>query len=290
MSVTDLTRSVNSQNKEYSLVASGSGVKIERFGCKVLKRPSAKSIWPIGDISKIKIDAEFLPKSGWENYSEKFTEWEVNFEQIKLHLKLQNNGQVGVFPEHLNYLSNLKNRLAEKISFEENKRILNLFAYSGAASIYLANSDNCAVTHVDSSKKALQWAGLNQQLNPKTANKIRFIAEDALSFLRKEQKRSAIYDLIIADPPSFWRDSRGNSIHLKEKIGELFGLLTSIAKKDRSIIFLTTHDNDLSQQALLNIALSANINEKRLTGGNLLIREENSRRALPAGVFLLCEM
>lgn len=141
---------------------------------------------------------------------------------IRLRLRLQSNGQVGVFPEHWLYADFIRRRLELQQQVEARPpRVLNLFAFSGMASVVCARA-GALVTHVDISKRALEWAQTNFEINALPQSSVRLIREDALAFMKKEQRRGNVYDFIITDSPSFSRISDSQTWELEQ---ELPGLL-----------------------------------------------------------------
>ncbi len=146
----------------YSLMDSGEGEKLEVIGEKILRRQSSLAVWkkklPVDAWNKA--DASYDPKKGWSFLRAKFEVWEADFHHFKLKLRLQKNGQIGFFPEHLSYLKDLV------VNTEGGRtvNVLNLFAYTGAATIFLALR-GANVCHVDMSKPTFGWTKENAELN-----------------------------------------------------------------------------------------------------------------------------
>ena len=268
--------------KSYALLDSGDGEKLERFGGTVLARPSSICIWKKRKPQLWRTaDAQFVPKVGWRFPKQKFESWQLAGDSFKLQLRLQTNGQIGTFPEHGFYLE----AMGKLVSAAEFKsfRVLNLFAYSGMASTFLAGL-GAHVCHVDLSKKSLGWAEENLRLNKLDPKLARLICEDSMSFLKKEIKRDKSYNLIIADPPSFGRISANKSWKLLDIITELTSDCIKLLDRKFGALFMTSHDPETHPELLANILsdLSGASSEK-IYCQNLNIQESEGARLLPSG-------
>lgn len=271
----------------YELLDSGEGEKLERFGTKVLRRPSSICLWKKGSPkSWAGAHANFIPKSGWKFNGPEFETWVQAFGPFKLELRLQTSGLVGVFTEHLSYFKKIEAKILElQAQGKKNPRVLNLFAYTGAASVWAA-SLGCQVTHVDLSKKALTWADNNFKLNKINPAQLRLIPEDALKYVAKELRKNSVYDIVIVDPPTFSRIEKNQSWQLEEVIAKIIADCVGLIDKNHGGVFITCHDPMLSPQILQNILRDEVKSPTADIGGyDLSIPEANSKRLLPAGHF-----
>lgn len=269
----------------YQLLDSGAGEKLERFGEKIVKRPSSICLWNKTD-QKLwgRFDAEFVPKIGWKFQGKPFETWPVNFGPIDLELRLQTSGLVGVFPEHLGYFNDIADEAAEIMSRGvKAPKVLNLFAYTGAASVW-ASKLGCHTTHVDLSKKALSWADANFKMNNIDPSRLRLISDDALKFAAKEIKRGAAYDIVIVDPPTFSRIDKNKSWKLEDMIAGIIKDCAALCSKNGGALFATCHDPMISPQILKNIMFD-NFKSKsvEISGRDLIIDQSKSPKSLPAG-------
>lgn len=218
-------------NFGYQLLDSGNGLKLEKIGEYTLIRPSSLAIWK-QDNPQLwnSTNSRFIHTQGW---SKNLPDWQIQLNnKQKFICRLQDNGQIGLFPEHYNYL----NQLTEFL--EPTDEALSLFAYTGLASVAL--SPYCKrLTHVDLSKRCLTWAKENFELNK--INNIRLISEDALEFLRKEIKREKTYQLIILDPPSFSRITKNKTWELEQELTTFCELVSKLIDKKRGLICFTSH-------------------------------------------------
>jgi 23S rRNA (cytosine1962-C5)-methyltransferase len=271
---------------DYSLISSGQSYKLEQFGPKKLLRPSTVAFWKSEkNILDEKYDALYNPKSeNWEFKTQKFTEWQIQLDQIKLLLKPQANGQIGFFPDHYGYMPKLTSAIKE---YKE-PQVLNLFAYTGMASMYALKA-GANVTHVDVSKKFLDWTNENLKINNLSSKNIRLIPEDALVYLEREAKRNKTYQIIIADPPSFYRTGKNKIWQLEENFHKLLDLILKVLDPKSGQLFFTCH----SFSIIILKNLLSDFKHKGLTISHcedLLLTETTRNYHLPAGVFALCRL
>ena len=275
----------------YSLLDSGEEQKLERFGSKVISRPSSLAIWRRRKGQDVwgKWDAQYHPDGGWAFRTKTFNEWEMDLGSFRLELRLQNNGQLGLFPDHLNYLPDLLK--AVKACGKSHPQVLNLFAYTGMASMALAKV-GCEVCHVDLSKQALSWARRNMDINDLSSREesagVRLIPEDAVKFTERELRRGNRYDLIIADPPSFGRLGKGKSWSLDEIALQLVDNCFKLLAPKHGSLFLTCHHSVMGQEVLNNLLLDHAPEDARITTRNLALPEQDTKRLLPAGYLAIC--
>lgn len=267
----------------YQLLDSGNGEKLERFGDKVLRRPTTLAVWKRRLPAAVwNADAfHFDPDGGWVHQGKPVSGemvWSVPINGSTFVCRLQRNGQIGIFPEHLLYLPALLKEVLEGCS------VLNLFAYTGVASVLLARQ-GATVTHVELAKSVNAWCIQNIEANKIPRERIRIIAEDVFAFLRKEKKRGNRYQCVIADPPNFSRISKQESWNLEEVLPELWELIRDVLDPLKGQVLLTAHASTLGAAGLANIAkdyLPEPTWQHR--GFHLEIPEHESSRALPASV------
>ena len=205
--------------KDYALLDSGDGLKLERFGKYVFVRPESQAMWKRSLDAHAEwknADAVFVPtgeESGghWDIKKKMEEQWELNYPLPQAHHGLKfkvmttPGRHLGVFPEvaaHWDWLSALIVHSARAVN------VLNLFGYTGLASLAAAAA-GAKVTHVDASKKSVNWARENQALSKLEEKPIRWIVDDASKFVQREARRGVKYDGIILDPPKFGRGPKG---------------------------------------------------------------------------------
>lgn len=274
---------------QYTLIDSGEGEKLERLGPRTIARPSSLCIWRRKRPEAWReADARFIPGEGWKFQGARFEEWRADLGEIGMLLRLQSNGQVGVFPEHFSYLNILS---AAAGNATEKPAALNLFAFTGLATVHLAKS-GWSVCHVDLSKRALEWAAQNLALNglQGDSSNVRLIAEDALKFLERELRRQNRYDLVIADPPSFSRVTKQQTWELEQVASELISACLSLLRPGGTFV-CTSHHAALSGEVMANLVFDQVPADRiSITSAVLGIAEADSPRRLPSGHLMTAKL
>lgn len=286
----------------YTLLDSGDHQKLERFGDRVVCRPSSlcawkprlpRDIWDAATATYSPADQRWIfnqhTPSGKQNAHT--LRWHARIEEIHLELELMSNGQLGIFPEHALYLSQIGSyltRLRAMLPTNRPLKVLNLFAYTGLATVFCARTPNVEVTHVDLAKRAIEWAKRNAQLNQVAPDAVRWIVDDALGFMAREGRKGNRYDVIIIDPPSFSRISRHNSWTLDEKAPEIVTLCLGVLNQTAGVIFFTNHSSasttDVARNIVLDYAADQGVESSTLP---LSLPEQDSARLLPAGNLII---
>lgn len=219
---------------DYQLLDSGNGRKWERFGEFILNRPCPQAIWrPHGNCEP---DAIFNRDEGskWTFHRKLPPSWEIDIEGIKMKISLTDFGHLGVFPEH----ATLWSWMQERISL--GTKVLNLFAYSGGATLAAAKK-GASVCHLDASKGMVDWARENAASNGLASAPIRWIVDDAIKFLRREVKRGNRYDGILLDPPTFGRGSQGEVFKIERDIQPLIELCRDLLTEQPRFLIFSCH-------------------------------------------------
>ncbi|MDP0495855.1 MAG: class I SAM-dependent methyltransferase [Verrucomicrobiota bacterium JB024] len=286
---------------EYELLDSGAGEKLERFGDYVLIRPEPQAIWQkslderewrqlaanrFDRAQKDKYRFQSDVNGGWDPASSMPESWQIHYAheglKLTLRLALTSFGHVGLFPEQAcNWNFIFENvRAWRQAQPDLTPRVLNLFAYTGAASV-VARAAGADVTHVDASRPGLNWANQNMQLNG--LSDIRWVYEDALKFVKREVKRGNRYHGLIMDPPPYGRGPTGEKWTLQEKLDELVGLAAQLLHPRPSFFVLSTYAAGLSALVSRNIA-RAHFPDADLHAGELFLQALT--HVLPMGTFL----
>ncbi len=223
---------------DYELIDAGGGKKLERWGKIITIRPELqayfKSEMPFTEWAKM-AHWEFIPKGGqngvWKQLKKDAPrEWTISFNKLSFKLELTKFKHVGLFPEQRINWDFIKNHLGSDDKF------LNLFAYTGAASC-VARITGAETIHVDSVKQLISWARNNME-ESRLLN-IKWVLEDALKFVLREQKRGNKYKGIIMDPPAWGIGAKGEKWKLEEKIDELLAAAAAVLEKDGFLIMNT---------------------------------------------------
>ena len=271
----------------YALLDSGEGMKLERFGDCVLSRPDPEALWPkkLSPEEWAKADAAFSRKGAtgaWKSKKDFPKSWVISYGGMKLELRPTSFKHVGLFPEQKSHWDWLAKRI---VGAKRPIKVLNLFAYTGAASLSAAEA-GAEVTHLDSSKVAIEWAKKNAELSGLSRMPIRYIEDDVLKFLRREVKRGNRYDAIIMDPPAFGHGSGATLWKIERDFYELFSLAEQVLSETPLAMIVNGYTAGYSPITLENNVRS--IQQKfggTIETGELALAEEGSDRLLPAGVF-----
>lgn len=284
--------------QDYELIDSGDFEKLERFGKYTLARPEPQAIWQrvLGDADWKKLtNARFAReqsdnfrftdevKGGWTRNPGMPESWQINYGyndlKLSLRLALTGFGHVGIFPEQGENWNFIFDTIR---SWNLSKpKVLNLFAYTGAASV-VAKSAGADVVHVDASRPGLNWANQNMQLNGLTD--IRWVYEDALKYVKREVKRGNKYNGIIMDPPPYGRGPEGEKWTLQEKLNELIQLSSQLLEPKNSFFILSMYAVGLSAIVGLNVA-KTHFEIKDPEYGEFFLTSK-SGKDLPMGTFL----
>jgi len=239
---------------DYSLIDSGYGRKLERFGPYMFSRPEPQALWSQNLSKKIWNNAAgtFLSSSALEDKDEggKWSlkpniaeRWEMSYENIKFFAMPTSFRHLGFFPDqspHWIWAAQKIKKFILNTSTSNPPRILNLFGYSGLASLHAA-SNGASVTHVDASKKAISFAFENRNLSSFSNLPIKYLTDDALKFVNREIRRENRYDAIILDPPKYGRGPNGEKWELQKDLPILLNLLPQILSKNPLFVILNSY-------------------------------------------------
>lgn len=251
--------------QDYELIDAGGGKKLERWGKIITIRPELQAYFhsgiPFTEWRKMAhweyVDDAKGHSGKWKNLKKDSpTQWSITYERLKFNLELSPFKHVGLFPEQrVNW-----DFLSTNLNAEE--RFLNLFAYTGAASCVARNAGADTI-HVDSSKSVLNWAKKNME-SSRLLN-IRWVHEDALKFLQREEKRQRTYNCIIMDPPAWGNGAKGEKWKLEDQIDSLLGAAANVLEPNGKLI-VNTYSLALSFELLQELSdLYFGEREKQLT-------------------------
>ena len=244
MKITPVTLTCSGWN-DYQLLDSGDGCKLEQFGPYRLARFEPQAIWKpaLSTAAWKEAQARFTITKGsqtgdWHVDNDLPREWPIGVHDMNIELRISQSRHVGIFPEQFLNWEWLESAIHASKS---QPRLLNLFGYTGVASLLAARA-GALVTHVDSSRTALNWARKNQELSGMTHLPIRWIAEDALKFVRREARRGAQYQAILMDPPRFGRGPSGEVWKFEKSVSELIQTCIEILAPNALLFCLTAYD------------------------------------------------
>ena len=280
-------------NTGYELLDTGEGEKLERFGQHTFIRPYEEAVWPKtlkGEWQKA--DGKFWSskagaKAGWQfpphvrHVGEK---WQMSYKGIKFLATPTPFRHLGFFPEQAAHWDFIENSLgkASRVAGKKPLRFLNLFGYTGVASLFALRA-GAEATHLDASKQILKWAKENQELNPDLKNlPMRVIEDDALKFIEREEKRGNKYDAIIMDPPKFGRGPKGEVWKLEDMLPKFLEQVKKILSDKPLFVIITSYATESSSISLgyaLEDTMKALDGEVR--SGELCVLEKSNGRFIP---------
>ena len=241
--------------KDYKLIDAGNGEKLESWNGVVLRRPDPQAMWPINNSSDWnKIDGFYhrSDKGGgyWDFYKKLDDFWTVNYKDLTFKVSPTNFKHTGLFPEQaVNW-----DFMMEKIKNAKRPiKVLNLFAYTGGATMACSKAGAIEVVHVDASKGMVNWAKENMYLSHLENNKIRFIVDDCLKFVQREARRGNKYDAIIMDPPSYGRGPNGEVWKFEHYLYNLITACMDILSDNPLFFLINAYTTGISCTVLYNI-------------------------------------
>lgn len=279
---------------DYALLDCGDFLKFERFGEFLLIRPEPQALWkPAAPLSswRSSAHAEFVPKSSssgtWKKLRPMPDQWTLSYNlpqsktKISFRLALTGFKHVGIFPEQAVNWDYIFRHVSK--CRETQPQVLNLFAYTGGASLAAAAA-GAVVTHVDSIRQVLTWANRNMELS--SIKDIRWVLEDALKFVKREVKRGRHYHGIILDPPAYGHGTDGEKWKLEDHLSEMMSLVFQLLHPEEHFLILNAYSLGLSSLVIENL-LKVHTNKTpaaHLQTGELYLAAESNVK-LPLGVF-----
>lgn len=287
--------------QDYELLDSGNGLKLERFGKYIFARPESQAMWsrslPQRDWDAA--HAVFQPtaeESGghWDFKKKVEEKWEMKYdltpspslekrgEQLRFWAMTTPGRHLGVFPEvaaHWDFMADIIQKANRPV------KVLNLFGYTGLATLSAAVA-GAQVTHVDASKKSVNWARENQALSGLNEKPIRWIVEDAVKYMQREEKRGVRYDGIILDPPKFGRGPKGEVWEVYKSLPHLFEVCRACLSDNPLFVIATLY---AVRASAIHVAQALDGMMKKYKGkldsGELVTREKSANRLLSQAVY-----
>jgi len=275
--------------KDYELIDTGGGEKLERWGEIVLRRPDPQIIWPLLNENAAwkQADARYFRsnKGGghWEVRRSLPERWSIRYKQLSFHIKPTGFKHTGLFPEQA---ANWDWMMGKIQSAGRPVKVLNLFAYTGGASVACAFA-GAEVVHVDAAKGVVQWAKENLHLSGLGSRPVRFITDDVFKFVQREQRRGNRYDAIIMDPPSYGRGPGGEMWKLENDLYPFLENCVSILSDQPLFFLINSYTTGLSASVLTNLLTMA-VQRKyggTITSGEIGLPITASGLILPCGIL-----
>jgi len=275
--------------QDYALLDSGNGLKLERYGKYILRRPEPEAIWQPALPEKAWSNAHacFKPSNEengghWETLKPVDDRWLMSYRSLRFWVQLSASRHVGVFPEQAaqwDWLSDQIQKAGRPI------QVLNLFGYTGLASLAAAAA-GAQVTHVDASRKVITWARENQDLSGLADRPIRWIIDDALKFIQREARRGSRYEGLILDPPKFGRGPKGEVWEFYKLLPELLAACREVLSPQPRFIVLTAY---AVKASALTLYYAVNEIMQKFSGqieaGEVILPEESAGRSISMAIF-----
>ena len=275
--------------RDYALIDSGGGKKLERYGSYALIRPEAQALWrPALPSDRWEAaDGEFIPtgeESGghWKFRKQVPSTWVLQYKKLRFQAQAVRSRHMGFFPEQANHWDWIGEQIR---SASYPLKVLNLFGYTGLATLAAAEA-GAHVTHVDASKKAITMARENQSLSGLEEAPIRWLVDDVYKFVRRDVRRGSQYDGLILDPPKFGRGPKGQVWEFFESLPNLLEECRALLSKRPAFVVLTSYAIRASAVSIhyaLQDMLAGYGGE--ITSGELVLKEESRDRMLATSLF-----
>jgi len=275
--------------RDYELLDSGDGSKLERFGKYIFSRPESQAMWSkaLNPSEWQNAHAVFQPsgeESGghWEFKKKVEEKWVMQYQDLKFWAMTTPGRHLGVFPEVASHWDFMAASMRQQTT---RPNILNLFGYTGLASLAAASA-GASVTHVDASKKSVAWARENQELSGLSDKPIRWIVEDAVKYVQREIKRGVKYDGIILDPPKFGRGPKGEVWEVYKSLPNLLEMCRQCLSDTPLFVIVTVY---AVRASAIHVAQAVDEMMKQYKGivesGELVTREKSANRLLSQAVY-----
>lgn len=258
--------------KDYECISAGNGEKLERWGNIILRRPDPWALW-INNNSGIWNSYHAIyhrnDKGGgyWEN-KKKFDEfWTINYDKLTFKVSPTGFKHTGLFPEQATNWDYIIDKIKNA---NRDIKVLNLFAYTGGATLAASFAGAKEVVHVDASSGMISWAKENAKLSHLENNKIRYICDDCLKFVEREKRRGNKYDVIIMDPPTYGRGPSKELWRFEDSLNKLILECLDILSDKPLFILINSYTKGITPEILKNIMLMSIVNK---LGGNVITDE-----------------
>ncbi len=279
---------ISNEWKNYEILDASNGEKLEKWNNIILLRPDPQIIWNNGNLLEKydNINAHYhrSNKGGgyWENLKKTPDRWQVKYKNLTFNIKQMGFKHTGLFPEQAANWDYMIKKIKES---KREIKVLNLFAYTGGASVACLSA-GASVVHVDSSKGMVDWAKENVCSSGLNDKPIRYIVDDAVKFVKREGRRGNKYDAIIMDPPSYGRGSNGEIWDIEKDLFNLVELCTEILSDDPLFFIINSYTTGLSMEVMNNI-LKLTLGKKysgKIYSDEIGLPIKNSNIILPCGI------
>ena len=280
---------VSSEWKDYECISAGNGEKLERWGSVILRRPEPQAMWIVKKNNSWEKINGFYHRSnkggGYWDFKTKLPDfWTISYKNLNFKVSPTNFKHTGLFPEQaINWdfsMNKIKNA-------NRPIKVLNLFAYTGAATMAASMAGATEVVQVDASKGMTEWAKENMKLCGLQDKKIRFIVDDCLKFVLREARRGNKYDAIIMDPPSYGRGPNGEVWKFEQNLDVLINACMEVLSDKPLFFLINAYTTGISSTVLYNI-LKTSLEIKyggKVSSGEIGLPITENNLILPCGIY-----
>ena len=278
---------ISNEWKDYECLDAGNGEKLERWGSVILRRPDPQAMWEVLDYTDWKKADGFYhrtEKGGgyWDFYKKLDDYWTVNYKDLTFKVSPTNFKHTGLFPEQASNWDFMMNKIKNS---NRKIKVLNLFAYTGAATMACSKA-GADVVQVDASKGMTEWAKENMKLSGLENNFIRFIVDDCMKFVEREYRRGNKYDAIVMDPPSYGRGPNGEMWKFEKNLYELINACLKILSDKPLFFLINSYTTGISSVVLLNILKTTmNKYDGKIDAGDIGLPIKRDNLVLPCGIY-----
>ncbi len=282
---------------EYELLDMASGEKLEKWGEYILIRPDPQIVWSkknnpnLWNMAHAKYIRSSTGGGHWERYKNIKENWKVKYKELVFNLKPMGFKHTGLFPEQsVNWDYMIKKITEEKSKKKRDIKVLNLFAYTGGATVACLYA-GASVCHVDSSQGMVNWAKENVNSSGLKDANVRFLVDDVVKFVKREIRRNNKYDVIIMDPPSYGRGKNGEVWSIESDLYNLISLCKELLSEDPLFVMVNTYTGGLSGTIISNVlklGLEVDNNEE-IIFDEIGLKQKDSNMFLPCGITTIWE-
>ncbi len=239
--------------KDYELIDCSCGEKLERWAREILIRPDPQVIWKSEKEHRLwyqpsaRYNRSRTGGGKWQVFKRMPDAWQVRYKDLTFNIKTMGFKHTGLFPEQAVNWDYTRKLIRE--SGREEVKVLNLFAYTGAATVACLK-EGASVVHVDASKGMTQWAKENAKLSGVDGEDVRWIVDDCMKFVQREIRRGNRYDIVILDPPSYGRGPKGEIWHLEDSIYDFVKLVSQVLSDEPIMVLLNSYTTGLSSSVM----------------------------------------
>lgn len=280
---------ISDEWKDYECISAGNGEKLERWGNVIFRRPEPQAMWVVDKKDMWNNVDGFYHRSnkggGYWDFTKKIPEfWTVKYKDLTFKVSPTNFKHTGLFPEQAANWDFSMNKIRNA---NREIKVLNLFAYTGAATMAASKAGAAEVVQVDASKGMTEWAKENMHLCGLDDHKIRFIVDDCLKFVEREARRGHKYDVIIMDPPSYGRGPNGELWKFEQSLDVLINACMKVLSDKPLFFLINAYTTGISSTVLYNI-LKTTVEQHyggKVESGEIGLPITDNNLVLPCGIY-----